>query len=167
MGSLLGFAGAGFRSLEVFEAYRGVARGGKLARFTEDDLFIVPSHFKTPDVKVNYVDGLKKTEGAYGLFRDGEIFVQTGMDPDFTKGVIRHEYAQLKYDEFSPVLSSLYFRSYVAKVAEELGVHIYVTGSIRKGVQFTERYLKPWQFSAEIGLLTAGVYFAYEWVFDE
>ena len=69
--------------------------------------------------------------------------------------------------EISPVLSSLYFRSNVAKVAEELGVHTYATGSIRKGVQFTERYLEPWQFSAEIGLLTAGVYFAYEWVFDE
>ena len=112
----------------------------KAALFTEEQLISAPSRLKIPNVKVNYVEDLTDSRGAYGLFENGEIF---GFEPNFTRGIIRHEYAHMRYDAFSPRLSSLYFRSNVAQVAEEFAVHSYATGNVLKGLQLSGRYINP------------------------
>ncbi len=68
-------------------------------------------------------------------------------------------------------MSRLYHVINFAKVAEELGVHTYATGSFMKGPQFSARYLDPLRFGLEasvgVGVMTSGGYIVYDWLFDD
>lgn len=142
-----------------------VQKNAKAAFYTERELLSAAPHLKIPNVKVNYVDDLLQTEGAYGLYRDGQIFVQKGLSPEITKGIIRHEYAHMVYDNFSSTLANLYFKSGLLKVGEEAIVHAFGVGSIRKGLVFSTRYIDI-LFFRDLGLAAgAGSFIAYRlWI---
>ncbi len=72
-----------------------IPKGGKFARFTEEDLLSAPSRLKIPNVKVKYIDDLLDNENAYGICINGDIFVQSVMNPNITRGIIRHDYGHL------------------------------------------------------------------------